>query len=80
MSENLCQSVAKCPIFQQGVLYSAQTGQTYKNLYCLKHDGFKECKRYAAAKMSGLPIPASIMPNTKLSVEEIIAKLKTIVR
>lgn len=76
MNEKICPKFEKCVIFQEGVLYSGQTGQTYKNLFCQQPEKYPICKRYIVSEKTGLSIPANIMPNSKLSIDEIIEKLK----
>jgi len=58
-------------------LFSEQTGQTYKNLYCLKPEKYNKCKRYLVSTKSKLTIPESVMPNSSLEVNEIIEMIKT---
>lgn len=41
-------------------------------MYCLVPGKFQECMRYQAAKATGKPVPESIMPNSKKSLEEIV--------
>ncbi|MCQ2976260.1 MAG: hypothetical protein MJ211_15780 [Bacteroidales bacterium] len=76
MSQEVCEKLAKCPIFQKGILFNEYTGETYKNLYCLKPDKYITCKRFIASKECNCPIPEKIMPNSSLSIEEIVAKAK----
>lgn len=72
MENNVCASLERCPIFQKGILVNDYTGVAYKNMYCLVPGKFLECKRYQAAKATGKPVPESIMPNSKKSLEEIV--------
>ncbi|MBO7143135.1 MAG: hypothetical protein J6V76_08520 [Bacteroidales bacterium] len=76
MDNRICEKFAKCPIFQKGVLFNELTGETYKNLYCLRADKFKNCKRYQASAECSCSIPDTIMPNSSLSVEEIIKRVQ----
>ena len=69
-----CPKLETCPIFQKGILFSEQTGQSYRNLYCLKREKYPVCKRYLVSE-SGYKVPESIMPNSSLSVEEIIKRI-----
>ncbi len=66
-----CEKVDTCPIFQQGVLFSENTGVTYRALYCQKSGKYLECKRYLVAKR-GYKVPTTIMPNSRMTVDEII--------
>ena len=72
MENNVCVSLERCPIFQKGIFVNDYTGVAYKNMYCLVPGKFQECKRYLAAKATGKPVPESIMPNSKKSLDEII--------
>jgi len=76
MNYKICPKLEKCVIFQEGVLYSEQTGKTYKDLYCLQPEKYHLCKRYIVSEKTGLSIPKNIMPNSKLSIDEIIKKTK----
>ena len=76
MKEDVCIKFHKCPIFQKGILFSEQTGETYKNLYCLKSGKYTECKRYLASEKTGLPVPESILPNSTLSLAEIEDRIR----
>lgn len=77
MNQNRCPKLEKCPIFKKGLLYSEATGQTYKNLYCLNSERFKDCKRFIISEKTGLAVPDNILPNSSLSINEIIEKIKT---
>lgn len=73
MENNVCANLERCPIFQKGILVNDYTGVAYKNMYCLVPGKFQECKRYLAGKATGKPVPESIMPNSKKSLEEIVS-------
>jgi len=71
-----CPKFAKCPIYQKNVFKNESAGETYKNLYCNAGETrFKTCKRYLVSEKVGRPAPDSIMPNSSLSVDEIISKM-----
>lgn len=77
MSESYCKKFEKCPIFQKDILFGERTGETYKKLYCTKGIEInKTCKRYIVSEILGKPVPEKVMPNSILSVEEIIEKIK----
>lgn len=76
MESQVCAKLANCPIFQKGILFNEFTGETYKNLYCLRPERYKECKRFLASSQCDCKIPERIMPNSSLSVEEIIQRAK----
>ena len=76
MSDIICPKTEKCPIFKKGVLISDRTGETYKSRYCLNADNFKTCKRYIVSGMTGKPVPEGIMPNSGLSIDVIIERIK----
>jgi hypothetical protein len=72
----LCPKLAKCPIYQKNVFVREGAGTTYRNLYCEKGEKrFSTCKRYIVSEKTGRPAPDSIMPNSLLSIDEIIAKM-----
>jgi hypothetical protein len=75
MEKNICHKTGLCPIFKKGILLSDRTGTAYKNIYCLKPDKYKTCKRYIVSEMTGRPVPENIMPNTGLSIEAIIERM-----
>ena len=75
MNENTCPKFEKCPIFVNNVFLSNRTGETYKNLYCIKGASrWETCKRYTVSNKTGKPVPENILPNSSLSVDEIIKK------
>jgi len=76
MENDVCEKFAKCPIFQNGVLFNEFTGETYKTLYCLRPGRYQTCKRYLASKECNCSIPDRIMPNSSLSLEEIILRAR----
>jgi hypothetical protein len=67
-----CPKLERCPIFIENITCNEMVGQTYRNLFCLA-DGlqFQTCKRYIASEKFGKRVPANIMPNTSLSIDEI---------
>ncbi|MBD3330475.1 hypothetical protein GF354_03005 [Candidatus Peregrinibacteria bacterium] len=74
--EEHCPKLKKCPILVKGVLFNERTGETYRHLFCSDKKKYPTCKRYLATIKSGLKIPDYIMPNTSLTVDEVIAKAK----
>ena len=76
MNTNICEKVEKCPIYL-GILKSNEMlTQTYKYLFCEKGvEGKNKCVRYQVAKIMGV-CPPNILPNTKVTVEEIVEKMK----
>ncbi len=71
----ICEKSLKCPIYA-GVLESNPVlVQTYKHLYCENgEDGRAKCKRYQVALAVG-SCPPDILPNSHLSVKEIIRRM-----
>jgi len=76
MAENVCPKLEKCPIFIKGVLFSEMAGEAYKNLYCLKDNKYSQCKRFMVSQKMVCRIPEKILPNSVLSVDEIIEKIE----
>ncbi|MBQ3656409.1 MAG: hypothetical protein II956_06115 [Bacteroidales bacterium] len=71
---NICPKVAKCPIFQEGILINKLTGDSYKNIYCTR-ERYTECKRFIASQKCTKPIPVNVLPNSFLSIDEIIKRV-----
>lgn len=71
---NTCENYQTCPIYS-GVLQGLQfTSETYRKMYCdADSQGWSRCKRYQVKKRIG-SCPEGILPNSNLSVEEIIAQ------
>jgi hypothetical protein len=76
--DKICLKAAKCPIYT-GILKSNPVLiQTYKNLYCERgKEGRDKCKRFQVSLRAG-SCPPYILPNSKLSVEDIIKKIENI--
>ncbi len=69
-----CPKFAKCPIFSGDGLKREQSKSTYRNLYCEAGvEKYESCKRFIAAEKTGKPAPVSILPNSTLPMDEIIA-------
>lgn len=75
MESNICTHLTNCPIFVKGVLVNEYTGVAYKNMYCLVSGKYKECKRYQVTQATGKPVPENIMPNSKKTLEELLAQI-----
>jgi hypothetical protein len=75
--DKICENIEKCPIYS-GILKSNSTlSSTYKNLFCLNGpEGKNSCRRYQVSKTIGT-CPPNILPNSQMSVIEIINKMKT---
>jgi len=76
MAESVCPKLEKCPIFIKGVLFSEMTGVAYKNLYCLKDNKYPQCKRFMVSEKMDGPIPENILPNSVLSIDELLEQIK----
>jgi hypothetical protein len=73
--DKICVKAAKCPIYSGVLASNAVLIQTYKNLYCENgKTGREKCKRYQVATLAG-SCPPDILPNSKLSVDDIINKM-----
>ncbi len=72
-----CEKSLKCPIYS-GILQSNEIlTQTYKKLFCESgSEGKNKCKRFQVAKIMG-SCPPNILPNTHLTVDEIVEKMKS---
>lgn len=72
INDSICPRVEKCPIFINNVFHSEIMGKTYKSLYCMAgKERYTSCKRHLAAEKFGKPVPAGILPNSFLSLDEI---------
>ncbi len=68
-----CPKYLACPIFQKTVAASEQTLENFKNLYCnAGKEAYSQCKRFIVAQQTGHAPPAFVMPNSQLSIDEII--------
>lgn len=72
-----CEKSPKCPIYS-GILQSNEIlTQTYRKLFCDSgSEGKNKCKRYQVAQIMG-SCPPNILPNTHLTVDEIVGKMKS---
>ncbi len=70
-----CPKMTKCPIYLENIFSDELVEQTYKNLYCLKDEAvYRTCKRFIVAELVKKPVPKNILPNSFLSVEDIMLK------
>ncbi|MBN2776714.1 MAG: hypothetical protein JXR36_03685 [Bacteroidales bacterium] len=78
MSEdNTCPKFTKCPIFQGGSSATPQSEEVYRQLFCnAGPDKYKSCKRFMVSEATGKPVPRNIMPNSFLSVDDIVNVMK----
>jgi hypothetical protein len=77
MSELTCPKFEKCPIFTGESFVIEGSSQIYKELYCLAGpERYQTCKRFIVSEKTGMPVPKTIMPNTELTIEQIIEKMK----
>ena len=75
-NNSICPKFEKCPIYQKNVFFNEKAGETYKTLYCTAGEQkYSTCKRYLVAQKAGKPAPDNIMPNSSLTVDQIISKL-----
>ncbi len=74
--EIICPKYTGCPIFQKQVL-DEQHSELYRRLYCTAgYEKFTQCKRYIVSEKTKVPPPPDVLPNSILSVEEIITDMK----
>lgn len=76
METNTCNKITKCPIFTQGIMMTEKTGETFKKHYCLNASKYGTCKRYQTSQLTDKPIPVSILPNSLLSIDEIVRRIE----
>jgi hypothetical protein len=77
MSDKTCPKFEKCPIFTGESFVMEGSSHIYKELYCLAGpERYQTCKRFIVSEKTGMPVPKTIMPNTELTIEQIIEKMK----
>lgn len=76
MKKTKCHKIVRCPIFSQGIMMTEKTGETFKKHYCLNADKYQTCKRFQTSEKSNSPIPITILPNSLLSIEEILRRIE----
>lgn len=76
MKNEICPISENCILFNKPYLLSDIFGNTYKKMYCLNSSYKNECKRYKAYLKTGVQAPEYIMPNSQLSVDDIILKIE----
>ena len=75
MEKNICPKAKKCPIFQR-ILEGEKLMEAYRNIYCHSgKEGREKCKRFLVSSKVGM-CPPDLLPNSTLSVEEIIEQVK----
>ena len=76
MEKTICPKFEKCPIFINNVFLKEKSKETYRQLYCEAGAvKYTTCKRYIVSQKLGKPIPEKYLPNSMLSVEEIIDRI-----
>ena len=69
-----CPNSASCPIFNGILAGKDYTAKVYRTKYCEGGEpAFKSCKRFMAKEKFG-SCPPNLLPNSTLSLEEIVAK------
>ena len=71
----ICPKTPKCPLFNHGLLKRQESADTYKKLYCNDPAKYKECKRYIVSEKIG-KCPPFVLPNSSLSIDEILERIK----
>ena len=71
-----CEKYERCPIFTGALKGKEFTTKAYVNTYCSKApEGPNKCKRYLVSNIMG-KVPPALLPNSRKSVEDIIAQMK----
>ncbi len=71
-SSTFCPILEDCPVYVNDTSHNEIIGLSYRNLYCLQvNRKYKMCKRYHAYIKFGKPAPRSILPNSRISIEEL---------
>lgn len=73
--DNVCKNFEKCPIYTGILKDKTMTSAGYKKQYCdAGEKGWLSCKRYQVKEASG-KCPPDLLPNSFLSVDEIIRNM-----
>ena len=73
--KEICPKTPTCAIFNDRILTSDKSTETYKNLYCRSAEKYKTCKRYLVSEKVG-KCADYIMPNSSFSVDELVEQMK----
>ena len=76
MSDNVCPLIGSCPAFENMMFSSDVLKKAYREKYCSKSANFANCKRFIVYMKTGKQVPQYIMPNSHLTIEEIIWKIE----
>jgi hypothetical protein len=67
-----CPILENCSVYVNDVQHNEMVGLSYKLLYCLQvNKKYKACKRYHAYVKLGKPAPISVLPNSRVNLDEI---------
>lgn len=68
-----CPVFENCPVFKKNIFVDERSQLTFKTAYCKAgYAKYTQCKRFQALEVSHEKIPENILPNSKLSVREIL--------
>lgn len=68
----ICPNYEKCPIYNGILQGKTLTSKAYVQFFC-EAEAFTTCKRYLVKEATGI-CPPNILPNSVMSVQEIIEK------
>ncbi|MGF7138102.1 hypothetical protein [Roseimarinus sediminis] len=68
----ICPNYEKCPIYSGILKDKVMTSKAYRQYFCESPD-YKTCKRYLVKEATGV-CPPDVLPNSHLSVQEIIER------
>lgn len=69
---NQCPNFEKCPIYLGILKGKTLTSKAYVQFFC-ESENYTQCKRFMVKKATGV-CPPDLLPNSVLTVEEIVAK------
>jgi hypothetical protein len=76
IDDQICEKSVMCPIYTGVLDANPVLIKTYKHLYCENGaEGRAACKRYQTVLRVG-SCPPSILPNSHLSVDDIVKKIQ----
>lgn len=72
-NSEFCPIYDNCSVYRDKICHNQIVGLTYRMLYCQQtHYRYKICKRYQIFEKIGRMAPYYVLPNTGISVDEII--------
>jgi hypothetical protein len=71
-----CPFIESCSLLGDLLFITDTFREVYKKQYCENPSKYKACKRFIVFSETGKQVPDYIMPNSQLSIEEILQKIE----